>query len=72
MSRPNRAEAPSQDFHLRLSPDERARVDRAARANHQSSSDFGREALITAADDCLEAQRRPDRFVAGNADQASS
>lgn len=68
MSRPARAEAPSQDFHLRLSPDERARVDQAARANHQTSSDFGREALITAADDCLEAQRRPAPFVAGNSE----
>ncbi len=57
MSRPNRAEAPSQDFHLRLSPDERDRVELAAHANHQTPSEFGREALITAADDCLE--RRP-------------
>ena len=54
MSRPNRAEAPSLDFHIRLSPDERDRVDEAAKANQQTSSEFGREALVTAADDCLE------------------
>lgn len=54
MSRPNRAEAPSLDFHVRLSPAERDRVDQAAHANHQTSSQFGREALVTAADDCLE------------------
>jgi uncharacterized protein (DUF1778 family) len=59
VSRPNRAEAPSRDFHLRLSPDERERVDQAAKLNRQSSSDFGREALVTAADDCLEAWRAP-------------
>jgi len=45
------------DFHLRLSPEERERVDQAADANHQTPSEFGREALITAADECLE--RRP-------------
>jgi len=54
MSRPNRAEAPSLDFHLRLSPAERIRVDQAAEANHQTPSEFAREALVTAADDCLE------------------
>jgi len=54
MSRPNRAEAPSQDFHLRLSPAERVRVEAAAKVNHQTASEFGRDALITAADDCLD------------------
>jgi len=54
VSRPNRAEAPSLDFHVRLSPAERDRVDQAALANHQTSSEFGREALVTAADECLE------------------
>ncbi len=58
MSRPNRAEAPSLDFHVRLSPAERDRVDEAAKANHQTSSEFGREALVTAADECLEAAIR--------------
>jgi uncharacterized protein (DUF1778 family) len=54
VSRPNRAEAPSGDFHVRLSPAERVRLDQAAKVNHQTSSQFAREALVTAADDCLE------------------
>jgi len=59
VSRPNRAEAPSGQFHVRLSPAERERVDQAAKANHQTTSQFSRDALVTAADDCLE---RPPRF----------
>ena len=54
MSRPNRAEAPSTNLHVRLSPDERERVDQAAKANHQTTSQFSRDALVTAADECLE------------------
>jgi len=54
MSRPNRAEAPSTNLHVRLSPVERERVDQAARANHQTTSQFSRDALVTAADECLE------------------
>jgi len=61
VSRHARAEAPSVDFHLRLSPAERARVDEAAMANHQTSSQWAREALVIAAEDCLEFP-----FVAGN------
>jgi uncharacterized protein (DUF1778 family) len=57
VSRPARAEAASRDFHVRLSPAERDRVDQAAKANHQTTSDFGREALVTAADECLEVRR---------------
>jgi uncharacterized protein (DUF1778 family) len=57
VSRANRAEAPSLDFHLRLSPAERDRVDEAAATNHQTASEFGRDALVQAADDCLEAIR---------------
>ncbi len=58
MSRPTRAEAPSKDFHLRLSPEERADVDAAAEANHQTSSEFAREALVNASAECREAIRR--------------
>ncbi len=58
MSRPVRAEAPSQACCTRLSPAERQRVDLAARVNHQTMSQFARDALVTAADDCLD-DRRP-------------
>lgn len=49
-----RAEAPSVPVPVRLSPAERARVMLAARVNHQRFSDFARDALVTAAEDCLE------------------
>lgn len=49
-----RAEAPSTPVRLRLSPAERDRVKQAAAANHQPVSQFMRDALVTAADDCLE------------------
>jgi len=67
MSRPNRAEATSGDFHLRLSPAERRRMDQAAKANHQTSSQFARDAIVTAADDCLETPTRSP-FVARNSE----
>jgi len=54
MSHPNRAEAPSVAISTRLSPAERDRVDQAAKANHQTVSQFARDAIVTAADDCLE------------------
>jgi len=54
VSRPNRAEASSKNLHVRLSPDERARVDEAAKANHQTTSQFSRDALVTAAAECLD------------------
>lgn len=54
MSRPNRAEAPSVPLCTRLSPAERDRVAQAATANHQTPSQFARDALVTAADECLE------------------
>jgi uncharacterized protein (DUF1778 family) len=54
VSREHRAEASTADFHVRLSPDERDRVAQAAKANHQTASQFARDALVTAADDCLE------------------
>ena len=54
MSRKARAEAPSLPMPVRLSPAERARVMEAARVNRQSISAFCRDALVTAAEDCLE------------------
>lgn len=54
MARIARAEAPSTPLPIRLSPAERERVAEAARANHQSVSQFARDALVTAAEDCLE------------------
>lgn len=42
----------------RLSPAERAHVERAARANHQSLSDFQRDALLDRADQSLECKRK--------------
>jgi uncharacterized protein (DUF1778 family) len=49
-----RAEAPGKPLTTRLSPAERKRVKKAARLNRQSLSDFVRDAIVTAADDCLE------------------
>ena len=54
MSRPARAEAPSTPLPVRLSPEERDRVRQAAEANRQTVSQFARDALVTAAEDCLE------------------
>ncbi len=57
MSHPARAEARSTPLSVRLSPLERARVHAAARVNHQTTSQFARDALVTAAAECLEAIR---------------
>jgi len=54
VSRKLRADAPSLPFQVRLSPAERVRVEEAARLNHQTVSDFARDALVTAAAECLE------------------
>jgi uncharacterized protein (DUF1778 family) len=53
--RPRRAEDRADTFCIRLTPEERQRVDLAASANHQTPSDFARDAIVTAAADCLEA-----------------
>jgi uncharacterized protein (DUF1778 family) len=45
-------------MRVRLSPAEKARVMTAARVNHQNLSQFARDALVTAADDCLEQSPR--------------
>lgn len=49
-----RAEAPSHVRTLRLSPVEDARVRLAAKVNGQKFAEFARDALVTAAEDCLE------------------
>ena len=54
MSHPTRAEAPSYPMPIRLSPNERARLQEAAKVNHQTPSQFARDAIVTAAEDCLE------------------
>jgi uncharacterized protein (DUF1778 family) len=54
MARPVRAEAPSSPLPIRLSPDERECVEMAARVNRQTPSQFARDALVTAASECLE------------------
>ncbi len=58
MSRQNRAEAPSTPLQVRLSPIERQRVEQAAAANHQTVSQFARDAILTTADDGLESPRQ--------------
>jgi uncharacterized protein (DUF1778 family) len=58
MSRHARAEAPSQPTPVRLSPHERERVKMAAQVNHQNRSEFMRDAIVTAASECLE-ERMP-------------
>lgn len=58
MSRPLRGDAPSVPCCTRLTPAERLRVDRAAKINHQTTSQFARDALVTAADDCLDDESR--------------
>ena len=58
MSRHARAEAPSRPLPVRISPVERERIKLAARVNRQTVSDFARDALMTAAEDCLEDPRQ--------------
>ena len=58
MGRPTRAEAAAEPYRVRLSPVERQRVEEAARVCHQSAADFARDAIVTAADECLEPPRR--------------
>lgn len=51
-----RAEAPARPFRVRLSPAELERVEKAARVNRQEPADFARDALVTAAEDCLDVE----------------
>lgn len=57
-----RAEAPSTPVRVRLSPAEKAIVERAAKVNRQNVSQFLRDALVTAAEDCLE-MRQNERVL---------
>lgn len=54
MGRQARAEAPGVPTTTRLSPSERERVERAAKVNRQSLSDFQRDALLDRADQSLD------------------
>lgn len=55
MPQPLRGDAPSNaPVRVRLTEAERERVKEAARINHQNLSAFMRDALVEAADDCLE------------------
>jgi len=54
MGQPLRAEAASVAISTRLSPAERARVEEAALSCHQSVSQFSRDALMDAAEQCLD------------------
>ena len=56
MPRHSRAEAPSTSISVPLSPVERGRVREAAKVNGLSLSQFGRDALMEAAEECLEEQ----------------
>lgn len=58
MSRRARAEAPSTPTTMRLSPAEHDRLVEAARLNRQTLSQFARDAIVTAAEDCLETPNR--------------
>ena len=49
---------PRRLFNVRLSDAERVRLTQAAAVNHQTRSDFARDAITTAADDCLEDRDR--------------
>lgn len=61
MARLPRAETPAAVVAVRLSPAERARAEEAARVNQQRRSDFVRDAIAAAADDCLERRADPRR-----------
>ncbi len=53
MSRPLRADAPSVPCCARYSPKELERVDKAAAVNHQTRSDFQRDAVLERVDQLL-------------------
>jgi uncharacterized protein (DUF1778 family) len=59
MSRPLRTEARTQPMPVRLSPAERDQLKQAAQLNHQKRSQFMRDAIVTAAADCLERAIKP-------------
>jgi uncharacterized protein (DUF1778 family) len=66
MARKTRAEAPSTPVPVRLSPAERQQVVTAASLNRQTISQFARDALVTAASDCLEIATPVTRRAGGS------
>ncbi len=54
MARLSRAESAARPIRVRLSPIEFHQMQTAARVNHQTLSGFMREAIASAAGDCLE------------------
>jgi len=61
VSRKLRAETISTTVSVRLSRQERERIERAARVNRQARSQFYRDALLDRADACLEPSPSPGR-----------
>lgn len=57
MPRETRAEAPSKPFPIRLSPDERGTVDKAATLLGQNPTTFARDSLLNAAEDVIKQSR---------------
>ena len=53
-----RAETASTTVSVRLSSEERERIERAARVNHQDLSQFQRDAMLDRADACLASPSR--------------
>jgi uncharacterized protein (DUF1778 family) len=53
MPRPPRAESPGEKVHIRMTREERERLEQAARASHQNKSDFVRDAIADRADSAL-------------------
>lgn len=63
MARRIRAEAPSEPVRVRLSPVEKQMARDAAHINRQKLSAFIRDAIVSAAGDCLELPRRKSRAI---------
>lgn len=51
--RKTRAEAPSRPLGFRFSPAEIERLELAAKLNHQKMSEFARDVILIATEDCL-------------------
>lgn len=60
MSRRARADTPAAPLSTRVSQAERERIERAARENRQSLSQFQRDALLDRADQTLESDENRD------------
>jgi len=72
MSRPTRADTPSAPLAVRVSQAERERIERAARVNRQSLSQFQRQTILAKADSVLLSMPFRDALsLVCNADEAS-